>query len=160
MHKIELLSVFVLMLWVHSEAKPIKDFPLSLYELIFKAESDTEKSGSVTLTCRDGRTADELNISDITFWLNSSSESGMDLSQREDINITEVGCCSIKFSLLRNLEGYYTCGTLDEWDNITDSQPLTLICLPVCRCYHAHCHAADPKKVVFHSTSNHHSTIS
>ena len=125
LHKIQLLSVFILMLWLHSEAIP---FPLSPYELIFKTESDTKESGSITLTCRDGSTADELNVNDITFWLNSSSESGMDLSQREDINITEVGCCSIKFSLLRNLEGYYTCGKLDESENITESQPLTLIC--------------------------------
>ena len=115
------------MLLLHPDTLPMKDsLPLSHYGLIFKVDSDTEESGSVTLTCRDGWTADELNVNDVSFWLNRSSESGVDL---KDINITSVvGCCSIKISLLRHLEGDYTCGKLDERDNITESQPLRLIC--------------------------------
>ena len=110
----------------------------SPYKLIFETDAEPE-SGLIILTCRNSWTADELNVDEVSFWVNRSSNSSnvteTDLRERTDLgfNITEsIGCCSIKYSLLPNREGYYTCGKVDNDDNQTvhvqESQPLTLIC--------------------------------
>ena len=98
------------------------------YELIYETTTTTEEDGSVILTCRDGVSADELNVQNVSFWLNRSSENNQDLRERKDLGIIEVtGCCSIKFNLSQSLEGYYTCGRLTK-QGVQESPPKTLIC--------------------------------
>ena len=94
------------------------------YELIFGTDRTT---GSVTLTCRDALSANDINVNSTNYFLNSS-EYATDLRQREDFcNVEIVGCCSIKFNLPQNLEGNYTCGTRIN-DTLQESPPKTLIC--------------------------------
>ena len=100
----------------------------SPYEFELTFETDTKpESGSIILTCRDSWTADELNVDEVSFWVNRSSNA-TDLRERRDIVTEVIGCCSIKYSLLPNLEGNYTCGKVDDDENVTESKPLTLIC--------------------------------
>ena len=103
------------------------------YELIWERNILRENE-SVILTCRDHETADKLNIQSVTFWLNRSSEYNQDLREREDFGTVEaISCCSIKFSLIPNLEGYYTCGKYSRNGGVQESFPQTLTCKPSTR---------------------------
>lgn len=97
------------------------------YELIpLEIDSDT---GAVTLTCRDGFSGDELNVGSVSIGINRSANSYQDI---RNISCTEVvGCCSIKFTLHRSLEGHYTCGRLED-GRLEESNRLTLICKLFC----------------------------
>ena len=98
------------------------------YELVYQTTTTTTEDGSVIFKCRNRETADELNVRNVSFWLNRSSEYNQDLRERKDFATIEViGCCSIKFNLSQSLEGYYTCGRSSE-DGVQESLPLTLIC--------------------------------
>lgn len=98
------------------------------YELIYKTTTTTTEDGSVTLTCRDGVTANELDVTKVRFWLNRSSKYNQDLRKRKDFGPIEViGCCTIKFNLTQSLEGYYTCGNLSK-QGVQESPSQTLIC--------------------------------
>ena len=96
------------------------------YELIFQTDSTTELTGSITLKCRNSYTTEELEISEINFFLNHSSA----LRERGDIRVVEVGSTGIKFNLTRGLEGNYTCGKRgDDTCAANDtSLPKTLVC--------------------------------
>ena len=115
---------FTMIVWL----RPHQAIPLPGFEIIFVAESGFEESGSIALTCRDSWTADELNVHNVNFWLNRTLENNTDLRERRDIGIKEVGCCSIKFNLLRNLEGRYSCGKMYDNGYVEESAPLKLIC--------------------------------
>ena len=100
--------------------------PIQQYQLIFAADSGSEL---VTLTCRDSWTANELNVQEVCFWVNRSSESTQDLRKRTDVGHTQVvGCCNIKLKVQRNLEGNYTCGNVNDEEIIQESPPLILLC--------------------------------
>lgn len=94
------------------------------YELTFETDSTTELTGSITLRCRDDITAEELDISEISFFLNRTHS----LREWEDIAVVEVGSTGIKFNLTRKLEGRYTCCKRVDGVNVRESQPKTLIC--------------------------------
>ena len=102
------------------------------YELIHEIDSTTELTGSITLKCRDSSTAEELEISEINFFLNHSSTATNYLSLRErgDITLVEVGSTGIKFNLTREYDGYYICGRRgdDVCTANNTSQPKALIC--------------------------------
>ena len=96
------------------------------YELIFLTDITTELTGSITLKCRNNYTTEELEISEINFFLNHSSA----LRERGDIRVVEVGSTGIKFNLTRRFEGNYTCGKRGD-DTCTaydTSLPKTLVC--------------------------------
>lgn len=119
------------------------------YQLIFTADSRSEL---VNLTCRDSLTADELNVHEVSFWINRSSElSPQDLRQRTDVDYIQVaGCCSIVLKLHRHLEGQYTCGKEYTDGTLQESPPLTLICkklhyCSVCDCIRYKVHAWEFK---------------
>ena len=99
-----------------------------LYELIHQTDSTTEQTGSVTLKCRNSDTAEELDVSEISFFLNRSSVADPSLSEREDITVVPVGSTGIKFNLTRRLEGYYTCGKRVDVANVSESLPKPYIC--------------------------------
>ena len=97
------------------------------YELIHQTDSTTELTGSIILKCRDSSTAEELEISEIKFFLNHSSA----LRERGDIRVVEIGTTGIKFNLTRRLEGNFTCGKsgLDTANTtVRASPPETLVC--------------------------------
>ena len=123
----QIIPVLVVMCILHSAsmALPIKSTANSyIYELIFTRDNT---NGSVTLTCREAESANEINVNSIKYFLNSS-KCATDLRERESFSKVEtVGCCSIKFILQRNLEGNYTCGARIN-DTIQESLPVTLIC--------------------------------
>ena len=97
------------------------------YELTFQTDGTTELTGSITLKCRDSCTAEELEISEVNFFLNHSSA----LRERGDIRVVEIGTMGIKFNLTRRLEGDFTCGKrrVDTAnDTMRASLPKTLVC--------------------------------
>ena len=104
------------------------------YELVHRTFGQmTELSGLIELTCRNASTAEELDISDIKIWLNRTSANDPDLRAREDVGVVEAhGCCSLRFNLTPQLEGYYTCGRRTDIGNgtvaVQGSLPRTLIC--------------------------------
>lgn len=103
--------------------------PAPYYQLIYQITNTATEDGSVTLTCRNATTAEELNVQNVKFWLNRSAEYEQDLRERGDVGTVEViGCCTIKFSLQQGHEGYYTCGTSSEEYGVHESPQLTLIC--------------------------------
>ena len=100
------------------------------YELIFMTDSTTETSGSITLRCRD-QYAEDLEISQVIFWLNRTTACDSDLRERADVRVIEVDNYNIKFNLTRNLDGHFSCGKLVTQDNrisVQESDPKTLIC--------------------------------
>jgi hypothetical protein len=100
------------------------------YGLIHSTISgDTERSGLLQLTCRDGFTAEDLPVGDIKIWLNRTSVDDPDLREREDIGTVEVhGCCSLRFNLTHQLGGRFTCGRRTDIANVQESSPIMLIC--------------------------------
>ena len=97
------------------------------YELIHQTDSTTELTGSITLTCRDSCTAEELEISEIKFFLNHS----LALKERGDIRVVEIGTTSINFNLTHRLEGNFTCGKSGVGtanNTVRASLPKTLVC--------------------------------
>ena len=98
------------------------------YQLIFETDSTTEQTGSVILKCRDSITAEEVDINEISFFLNRTSAADPSLREREDIRVVEVGTTGIKFNLTHRYEGYYTCGKRVSCTNVRESSPETLIC--------------------------------
>ena len=102
-----------------------------VYELIFMTDSSTERSGSITLMCRNAELAQDLEVDRMTFWLNRTSPCDSDLRSRKDIQVIKVDDYRIKFNLTRNLEGIYTCGNATIQDNriiVQEINPKTLIC--------------------------------
>jgi hypothetical protein len=102
------------------------------YELIFTTDSTTELTGSITFKCRDGYTADELEINEIDFFLNCSSSTNCpSLRERGDITVVAAGSYDIQFNLTREYDGYYTCGKRGgdtSTGNYTMSPPKALVC--------------------------------
>lgn len=100
------------------------------YELTHRTISpDTELSGAIELTCRDGSTAEDLPVRDIKIWLNRTTVYDPDLREREDVGNFEVrGCCRLRFNLTHQLEGNFTCGRRTDIANVQESRPRTLIC--------------------------------
>ena len=105
------------------------------YELIYRTDSTTYLTGSITLSCRDDSTAEEIGISEINFFLNCTSGANncLSLREREDITVIEVGSTHIHFNLTREYDGNYTCGKRRRRDgtcteNYTMSQTEALVC--------------------------------
>ena len=98
------------------------------YELIYTNSMIAKATGSITLKCRDSYTAEELDLSEVSFFLNHSSVADLSLRERGDITVVEVGSTGIKFSLTRRLEGNYTCGRRVNATHVTESPPKTLVC--------------------------------
>ena len=98
------------------------------YELFHQTDTTTEETGSIILKCRDSDTAEELDISEISFFLNRSSVADPSLRERGDITVVPVGSTGIKFNLTRRLEGNYTCGKRVDVANVRESVPRTLVC--------------------------------
>ena len=99
------------------------------YQLIFETHgSKTEIAGSITLKCRDGDTAEEQDISEISFFLNHSSVADPSLRERGDIRVVEVDRYSIEINLTRRLEGNYTCGRIVNATHVRESLPKTFVC--------------------------------
>ena len=101
------------------------------YELIHQTGSTTELTGSITLKCRDSNTAEELDISEISFFLNYSSATNyLSLKEREDIRVVAVGSTAIKFNLTCKYDGCYTCGKRgDNTCTANDRRPpKTFVC--------------------------------
>ena len=99
------------------------------YQLIFEThDSKTELAGSIALRCRDGDTAQEQDISEISFFLNHSSVADPSLREREDITVVEVDRYSIEINLTRRLEGNYTCGRRENATHVRESRPKTFVC--------------------------------
>ena len=88
------------------------------YRLIFQTDTTSARTGSVTLTCQNGTTLEEINVQNVMFWLNTTQQ---DLGE-------VIGCCSITFNLTRNLEGSYTCGKISGNGTRHESLPVELIC--------------------------------
>jgi hypothetical protein len=110
-----------------SNQHPIRSAEYEAFELIYTTDA-TELTGSIRMFCRTFTTAENVAISEIKFWLNSTTcNSTTSLREREDIKILEVDGYSIKFSLTRSLEGYYTCGKLVN-ENCVMSSERELIC--------------------------------
>ena len=100
------------------------------FELVFMTDDKTETSGSITLRCRD-QFAEDLQVTQVKFWLNRTSACDLDLRERPDLQVNEVDTHNINFNLTGKLEGNFTCGRLDTQDNgivVEESWPLTLIC--------------------------------
>lgn len=98
------------------------------YQLIHQIDSTAELTGSVILKCRDHETAEELNINEISFFLNRTSAADLSLRERGDISVVAVGNTGIKFNLTHGLEGDFTCGKKVDCINVMESLPITLIC--------------------------------
>ena len=119
----------------------VRSIPIP-YELVHITDDSTEKTGSITLICRNQQLAERLPVSEVKFWLNRSSECDSDLRERADVQTTDG--YSIQFNLTRNLEGHFTCGGIEAQDNtriiVRESDPLTLICKfqAATQCMHAH----------------------
>ena len=104
------------------------------YELIYRTDNTTDLTGSITLICRDDSTAEEVQISEISFFLNCSSGANcLSLRERGDITVVPVGSTGIRFNLTREYDGNYTCGK--RWRgngtctaNYTMSPPKALVC--------------------------------
>lgn len=100
----------------------------SAYQLIHQIGSTAELTGSVILKCRDYETAEELNINEISFFLNRTSATDLSLRERGDISVVAVQSTGIKFNLTHGLEGNFTCGKIVDCTNVMESLPITLIC--------------------------------
>ena len=111
-----------------SNQHPIRSAEYDAYELIYTTDATTELTGSIRMFCRSSTTAENVAISDVQFWLNSTScNSATSLQQRMDVNVSEIDNYSIKFNLTRSLEGYYTCGK-QVGENCVLSTERELIC--------------------------------
>ena len=105
---------------------------LPYYELIYETDSTLDLTGSITMKCRKSSTAEELDLSETSFFLNHSSVINcLSLRDRGDITLVSVGRTGIKFNLTREYDGYYSCGKRggDTCNvNYTTSLPKPLVC--------------------------------
>ena len=139
----QIIPVLVIMciLYSASMALPIKSAANS-YELIFTRDNT---NGSITLTCREAESGNEIDVDSTNYFLNSSKWATTDLREREGFSKVEtVGCCSIKFNLPPNLEGNYTCCAKSNSDTIQESPPVTLICEYIYIINLVQCHDLHP----------------
>ena len=113
--RMRVVLLFIMVLTSTSNQHPIRSAD-TMYELVLKTDTTTEMTGSVTMYCRTGETAEKMPLSDVQFWLNQTV-------LREQANITEVDEKDIKFNLTRSHEGYYTCGR-----HLNDSPKKLLTC--------------------------------
>ena len=101
------------------------------YELIHLTDHTTERTGSITMKCRD-KYAKDLDINEVNFFLNYSSATNcLSLRERGDITVVVVGTTGIKFNLTREYDGFYTCrkrGDKTCTANYTTSPPKPYIC--------------------------------
>lgn len=97
------------------------------YELIHETDTTTELTDSVTLKFRDAITLEELQISEIKFFLNRRLPTDPSLRERGDITVIEVGRVAINFNLTRKYEGNYTCGKKVDGANVRESMSRTFI---------------------------------
>ena len=130
---------FILICIIYSIAasSPCSSQSSAAYELIYRTDSTTDLTGSITLSCRDDSTAEEVGISEISFFLNCSSGANNCLSLRErgDITVVAVTSTRIRFNLTREYDGNYTCGKRRRsrgdgtcTANYTMSPPEALVC--------------------------------
>ena len=102
---------------------------LHTYELIYRTDVSTERTGSITMICRFDATAEKVPLSEVRFWLNGTANS-TSLRERTDINVFEVDKYSIRFNLTRNLEGFYICGKcINEDCEMSDQKQLICKCI-------------------------------
>ena len=107
---------------------PIRSAEYDEYELIYRTDVTTDLMGSIRMLCRTYTTAENVPISEVQFWLNSTTcNSTTSLRQRDDVNVLEVDSYSIKFNLTHSLEGYYACGK-QVHENCIMSTERELIC--------------------------------
>ena len=130
---------FILICIIYSveASSPCSSQSSAPYELIYRTDNTTELRGSLTFICRDDRTAEEVGISEISFFLNCTSGANNCLSLRErgDITVVAVGSTRIQFNLTREYDGNYTCGKRRRsrgdgtcTANYTMSPPKALVC--------------------------------
>ena len=107
---------------------PIGSAEYDGYELIYRTDATTELTGSIQMLCRTYATAENVPISEVQFWLNSTTcNSTTSLSERDDVKVLEVDNYNIKFNLTHSLEGFYTCGKQVN-ENCIMSTKRELIC--------------------------------
>ena len=83
---------------------------LPYYELVYETDNTIDLTGSITMKCRKSSTAEELDLSETSFFLNHSSVINcLSLRDRGDITLVSVGRTGIKFNLTREYDGFYTC---------------------------------------------------
>ena len=121
-------TIILLVSLAHVASATCSSQDLMQNELIFTTDGTTEQTGSINLKCRDGITAEEVEISEIKFFLNHSSPTDPSLRERGDITVVEVGSTAINFNLTREYEGYYTCGRRDDCAKVRQSTSKALIC--------------------------------
>ena len=122
------IMIIILLSAPISNQHPIRSAEYNGYELIYRTDATTDLMGSIRMLCRTYTTAENVPISEVQFWLNSTTcNSTTSLRQRDDVNVLEVDSYSIKFNLTRNLEGYYTCGKQVN-ENCIMSTERELIC--------------------------------
>ena len=96
--------------------------------MIHATDSTTERTGSITMWCRDSITAEDVPLSEVRFWLNQTHACNPSLQERADINVIVVNSYKIKFNLTRHLEGYYACGKCINRNRVLESREKTFIC--------------------------------
>ena len=149
-------TIILLVSLAHVASATCSSQDLMQSELIFTTDSTTEQTGSITLKCRDGFTAEEVKISEIKFFLNHSSPSDPCLRERGDITVVEVGSTGIKFNLTREYDGYYTCRKRVDCAYVKESMPKALIC----KCMVIIIQVMQQNYfLLYYSTSDHHSTV-
>lgn len=122
------ILLFIIVQASTSNQHPIRSAQYGVYELIYTTDATTELTGSIRIFCRTSITAENVAISEVQFWLNSTTcNSITSLRERTDVHISEVDSNSIKFNLTRDLEGYYTCGK-QVGENCEMSHARVLIC--------------------------------
>ena len=100
------------------------------YELIYTTDSTTATTGFITVLCHNSKTAEEVFLSDVLFWVNRTSAQDpiASLRNRTDITVTEIDQYRLKFALTRHLDGYYTCGKLIGNNRVLESNQMALVC--------------------------------
>ena len=101
--RMRIVLLFIMMLTSTSNQRPIRS--VDTYELVYKTDTTTEITGSITMQCRNSETAENIPLREVQFWLNQSV-----LQEQTDITVSEIDGKSIKFNLTRSHEGYYRCG--------------------------------------------------
>ena len=112
--RMRVVLLFIMVLSPTSNQHPT--ISADTYELIYEVDTTTEMTGSITMYCRDGMTAENAPLEDVQFWLNQTILQG-------HANINEVDEMGIRFNLTRSCEGYYTCGR-----HVNKNQQILLTC--------------------------------
>ena len=125
------ILLFIMVLPPISNQHPMRsaEYDATPYELVYTTDATTELTGSIRMFCRSSTTAENIAISEVQFWLNStmSCDNSASLQERTDVNVSVVDNYSIKFNLTRSLEGYYMCGK-QVGENCMTSAEKALIC--------------------------------